>query len=101
MSGSAQQVRLLNPFGPAGGYLGGQTIAPNENGDFVVALAAGEAEWLTACARIQPANLDEFVVNQHGEEQNPYGLKYADEGWFDDSPDIPIVHPHFLNSFVK
>ena len=86
MSKSEQHVRLLNPFGPAGGYLDGQLITPNEDGDLVVALATGEAVWLTACARIQPANLDEFVVNQHGEEQNPYGLKYVDEGWFTDEP---------------
>ena len=101
MSGSAQQVRLLNPFGPAGGYLGGQLITSNKDGDFVVALAAGKAVWLTASAGIQPAFLNEFLVDQHGEEQNPYGLKYIDEGWFTDSTDIPNVHPHFLNSFVQ
>ena len=101
MSKSEQHVRLLNPFGPAGGYLDGQLITPNKDGDLVVALAPGEAVWLTACSRIQPANLDGFVVNQHGEEQNPYGLKFLDERWFTDSPDIPIVHPHFLNSFIE
>ena len=100
-SGLAQQVRLLNPFAPSGGYLGGQPITPNTDGDLVVALAPGQAVWLTASARIQPVVLEKFVVDQHVEEQNPYGLKYVDEGWFTDSPDIPSVHPHFLNSFIK
>ena len=101
MSKSEQHVRLLNPFGPAGGYLDGQIITPNKDGDLVVALAPGEALWLTASARMQPADLDKFVVNQPVESQNPYGLKFLDERWFTDSLDIPIVHPHFLNSFIE
>ena len=100
-SKSEQQVRLLNSFGPAGGYLDGQLITPNKDGDLVVALAPGEAVWLTASVRMQPADLDKFVVNQPLDSQNPYGLKFLDERWFTDSPDIPNVHPHFLNSFIK
>ncbi len=94
-------MRLLNPFAPAGGYLDGQPITPNEDGDLVVALAAGEAVWLTASAQIQPADLDKFVVVQPVEGQNPYGLKYVDERWLTDSTDIPNVHPHFRNSYAK
>ena len=100
-SKSEQHVRLLNSFGPAGGYLDGQLITPNKDGDLVVALAPGEAVWLTASVGMQPADLDKFVVNQPLDSQNPYGLKFLDERWFTDSPDIPNVHPHFLNSFIK
>lgn len=101
MSESAQHVRLLNPFAPGGGYLDGQPIIPNKDGNLVVALVPGEAEWLTASAGIQTTDLENFVVDQHIEEQNSYGLKFLDERWFADSSDVPNVHPHFFNSFIR
>ena len=94
-------MRLLNPFTPNDGYLGGQPIALNRDGDLVVAQAPGEAVWLTADTGIQPATLDNFLVDRYADGQNPYGLKFLDERWFADSSDIPNVHPHFFNSFIR
>ena len=100
-SASDQQVRLLNPFDPAGGYLDGQRIQPNADGDLVVDLTAGEAILLTATPKFKHSDFDEFSVELPEVMRNCYGLKYLDDAWFADSPDIPSVHPHFRGSFVK
>ena len=99
-SASEASVRLVNPFGESGGYLGGQRIQPMANGDLEVNLAAGDAVWLTASPEIQPADLENFAVERPEALCNPYGLKFVDDDWLIDSPDIPKVHPHFRGSFI-
>ena len=100
-SASDQQVRLLNPFDPAGGYLDGQRIQPNADGDLVVDLTAGEGILSTATPEFKHSDFDEFSVELPEVMRNCYGLKYLDDAWFADSPDIPSVHPHFRGSIVK
>ena len=99
-SASETSVRLVNPFGESGGYLGGLGIQPMANGELEVNLAAGDAVWLTATPEIQPADLENFAVERPDVLHNPYGLKFVDEDWLIESPDIPKVHPHFRSSFV-
>lgn len=100
-SATDQHVRLFNPFGAAGGYLDGLEVRPNADSDLVVGLAAGKAIWLTATADINPPDLDAFSVDRPEEMRNCYGLKYHDETWIADNPDIPTVHPHFRGSFLE
>ncbi|MDE0183975.1 MAG: hypothetical protein OXP71_00805 [Candidatus Poribacteria bacterium] len=100
-SASVQQVRLLNPFEPRDGYLDGHRIQPDSNGDLVLDLKSGKGMWLTATAEIEPSDFDAFSVNKSAAMVNPYGLKYLDDAWFTENPDIPAVHPYFCDSFVK
>ena len=100
-SESETSVRLVNPFGASGGYLGGRSIQPTANGDLEVNLTAGDAVWLTAAPEIQSADLENFAVERPEALRNPYGLKFVDEDWLIDSPDIAKVHPHFRGSFIK
>ena len=100
-SASKTSVRLVNPFGDSGGYLGGRNIQPTTNGDLEIDLTAGEAIWLTASPEIQPAELEGVVVECPEALRNPYGLKFVDPDWLTDSPDIAKVHPHFRGSFVE
>ena len=99
-SASGVQVRLSNPFDGSGGYLNGQPIQPDADGNLVVNLSAGQAEWMTAAAEITATDLDDFTVKRPEAMRNPYGLKYLEEAWLADDPDIPDVHPHFRNSFL-
>ena len=100
-SASATSVRLVNPFGDLGGYLGGQQIQPTTNGDLEVDLTAGDAIWLTAAPEVQPVELEGVVVECPEALRNPYGLKFVDPDWLIDSPDIAKVHPHFRGSFIE
>ena len=98
---SGTSVRLVNPFGDSGGYLDGGQIQPATNGDLEVNLDAGDAVWLTAAPDILPEDLENFTVERSEALRNPYGLKFVDDDWFIESPDIPKVHPHFRRSFVE
>ena len=100
-SASETSVQLVNPFGESGGYLGGLGIQPMANGVLEVNLAAGDAVWLTATPEIQPADLENFAVERPDVLHNPYGLKFVDEDWLIESPEIPKVHPHFRSSFIE
>lgn len=100
-SASNQRVRLLNPFEPSGGYNDGQQIQPNAEGELVVDLPSGKGMWLTATAEFQPSDFDSFSVERSEAMLNPYGLKYVEDAWFTENPDIPAVHPYFCNSFVN
>ena len=101
-SASATSVRLVNPFGDSGGYLGGNQIQPTTNGDLEVDLSAGNAVWLTAAPEIQPAGAWRILLVERPEVlRNPYGLKFVDPDWLIDSPDIAKVHPHFRGSFIE
>ena len=99
-SASGVQVRLSNPFDGSDGYLNGQSIRPNADGDLVISLNAAQAVWLTAAAAITATDLDNFIVNRPEAMRNPYGLKFLEEARLTDNPDIPNVHPHFRNSFL-
>ena len=100
-SASGGSVRLVNPFSDSGGYLGGQQIQPATNGDLEVNLSAGNAVWLTAAPDILCDDLENFTVERPKALHNPYGLKFVDDDWLTESPDIPNVHPHFRGSFVE
>ena len=100
-SASGGSVRLVNPFGGSGGFLEGRQIQPTANGDLEVDLDASDALWLTATPEIQTRDLEAFVVERPDTLRNPYGLKFVDDDWLIENPDIPNVHTHFLNSFVK
>ncbi|MDE0505363.1 MAG: hypothetical protein OXI86_14900, partial [Candidatus Poribacteria bacterium] len=100
-SASETSVRLVNPFGESGGNLGGLGIQPMANGELEVNLAAGDAVWLTATPEIQPADLENLAVERPDVLHNPYGLKFVDEDWLIESPEIPKVHPHFRSSFIE
>jgi alpha-L-fucosidase 2 len=99
-SASGVQVRLSNPFDGSDGYLKGQPIQPDADRNLVVNLSAGQAVWMTATAEITATDLDDFTVKRPEAMRNPYGLKYLEETWLTDNPDIPNVHPHFRNSFL-
>lgn len=99
-SASEANVRLVNPFGNSRGYLNGQPIEADADGDIVVNLGAGHPVWLTAAAEITPSDLEDFTVKRADTMRNPYGLKYLEEAWLTDNPDIPNVHPHFRDSFL-
>ena len=86
-SASGVQVRLSNPFDGSGGYLNGQPIQPDADGNLVVNLSAGQAEWMTAAAEITATDLDDFTVKRPEAMRNPYGLKYLEEAWLADDPD--------------
>ncbi|MDE0042474.1 MAG: hypothetical protein OXT74_10590, partial [Candidatus Poribacteria bacterium] len=100
-SASETSVRVVNPFGDSGGYLGGRVIQPRTNGDLEVNLVSRDAVWLTAAPEIQPADLENFAVERPGALRNPYGLKFVDPDWLIDSPDIAKVHPHFRRTFIE
>ncbi|MDE0504594.1 MAG: hypothetical protein OXI86_11000, partial [Candidatus Poribacteria bacterium] len=100
-SASERSVRLVNPFSDSGGYLDGRQIQPASNGDLEFNLSAGKGIWLTATPDILPDDLEDFTVAHPEALRNPYGLKFVDDDWLTEDPDIPNVHPHFLNSFVK
>ena len=100
-SATGGHVRLVNPFDGSGGYRDGESIQPNADGDLLVDLTAGEDVWLTATPDITSADLDDFVVERPEVMQNPYGLKYLDEGWLTEDPEIPHVHPMFQFRFGK
>ncbi len=100
-SASDQQVRLFDPFEQRGGYHDGYRIQPDSDGDLVIDLKSGKGMWLTATAEIEPSDFDAFSVNKSATMVNPYGLKYLDDAWFTENPDIPAVHPYFCDSFVK
>ena len=100
-SASDTSIRLVNPFGDSGGYLGGRPIQPSADGDLEVNLAAGDAVWLTATPDIHPTDLENFAVKRPDVLRNPYGLKFVDPDWLNDSPDIAKVHPHFRGSFIE
>lgn len=99
-SASEARVRLRNPFSDAGGYLNGALIQPDADGDLVVNLSANQAVWLTITSEMTGTDLDEFTVERPNELRNPYGLKYLEDAWLTDNPDIPNVHPHFRDTFI-
>jgi len=100
-SSSGGQVRLVNPFSEEGGYLNGRSLKPTPEGDLVVELSAGQSVWVTVGPEGDPGELREFGVERAAGARNPYGLKYIDEGWVIQEPDIPSAHPHFHGSFMK
>ena len=100
-SASDTGVRLANPFGDSGGYLGGRQIQPTSEGDLEINLAVGDAVWLIAAPDIHPADLENFAVERPDVLRNPYGLKFVDPDWLIDSPDIAKVHPHFRETFIE
>ena len=100
-SESETSVRLVNPFGESGGYLGGRVIQPTSDGDLEVNLAAGDVVWLTAAPEIRSDDLESFAVERPDALRNPYGLKFVDPDWLNDSPDIAKVHPHFRGTFIE
>lgn len=100
-SASDQRVRLFDPFEQGDGYHDGRRIQPDSDGDLVLDLTSGKGMWLTATAEIKPSDFDAFAVDRSAAIANPYGLKYLDDAWFTENPDIPAVHPYFCDSFVK
>ena len=71
-----QQVRVQNPFGPDGGFLNGQAIRGNDDGDLVLQLAAGQVVTLMASPLGTGEQSPRIGVARSEEDNNPYGLKF-------------------------
>ena len=73
----------------------------DDHGDLELNLTARDAIWLTAAPEILPADLENFAVERPDAICNPYGLKYVDEDWLIDSPDIAKVQSALPRFFIE
>ena len=75
-SKTVTRVKLRNPFGDAGGFIGDQLIAPNTQDDLILDLNAVEDLWITATQGTSLTALAEVSVQRPESQRNPYGLKH-------------------------
>jgi hypothetical protein len=83
-SKTVTRVKLRNPFGDAGGFIGDQLIAPNTQDDLILDLNAVEDLWITATQGTSLTALAEVSVQRPESERNPYGLKHLTAELFSD-----------------